>query len=419
MKRAVVHVIGAGVSGLAAARALAASGRCDVVVHEARSGPGGRRRSFRDETLGLDVDLGNFPLLSGWRASLALVDAIGSRGEWVEDPSPGVAFADFAAGRRWRLAPNAGRLPWWMLLTKRRGPDVTPADYWAARRLLTAPADATVSAFAPKGGPAYERLWRPLTLAALNAEPDAASARLAGAALRSALGGGGRGLKILTPATTFGRAFVEPLARAAARHGASLRFGRRLVAVEFGPARLGALDFETDRQELGPRDGVILASSWRVAAGLVPEIGEPSGDSSVLTAHFGRPPPRDSARIMGAIHGAFQWMVCYGDRISVTIRDAGRLNDAPREGIAQECWRQAAALTGLADALPRWSIVSSRRATFPATPANVAARPAAATRWPNLFLAGGYVRQPLPDSVEAAVRSGEAAAQAFLSRDSG
>ena len=37
MKRAVVHIVGAGVADLAAARALAASKRCDVVVHEAEN----------------------------------------------------------------------------------------------------------------------------------------------------------------------------------------------------------------------------------------------------------------------------------------------------------------------------------------------------------------------------------------------
>ncbi len=115
MKRAVVHVVGAGAAGLTAARALAASGRCDVVLHEASRHPGGRRRSFYDETLGLDIDTGNYPLISAWTAALSLVEALGARGEWREEPEPGVAFADFAIGERWRLRPNAGRLPWWLL----------------------------------------------------------------------------------------------------------------------------------------------------------------------------------------------------------------------------------------------------------------------------------------------------------------
>ena len=414
MKRAVAHVIGAGVAGLAAARVLADDGRCDVVVHEARGQAGGRRRSFRDETLGLEVDIGNFPLLSGWRSTLALIDAIGARGEWVEDKAPGVAFADFAAGKRWRLAPNAGRVPWWLLHERRRGPDLTPADYWQMRRLLSAPANATVASVAPRGH-AFERLWRPLTLAALNCEPEAGSARLAAAALSDTLAGGGAGLRILTPAANFGRAFVEPLTRAIEKQGAALRFGRRLLGVTFADGRARALEFETDRLELGPRDGVILATSWFATATLIPGLEPPSGAASVLTIHFASLPPLGAPGVVGVVHGAFHWLFCYRDRISITIRDAERALEVPRDSLAAECWRQAAALTGLADVLPPWRVVVSRRATFSATPASVARRPTLQTQWANLLLAGGHVNQPAPNSVEASVVSGEHAARSFLS----
>jgi len=46
MRRPAVHVIGAGLSGLAAARRLAASGRFDVTVHERAADIGGRRRTL-------------------------------------------------------------------------------------------------------------------------------------------------------------------------------------------------------------------------------------------------------------------------------------------------------------------------------------------------------------------------------------
>src|SRR5271157_5473509 len=212
MKRAVVHIVGAGAAGLAAARALAADGRTDVVVHECAPYAGGRRRTFHDEALGLDFDTGNFPLISCWTASLSLVDAIGARGEWREEAEPGVAFADFATGERWRLRPNAGRAPLWLLGAKRRGPGLRFSDFWAARRLISASSGATVASVAP-GEPAQTKLWRPLTLAALNAPPETASAELAGAVLRKVLLPGGAGMRLLTPLNGFGRAFIEPLMR--------------------------------------------------------------------------------------------------------------------------------------------------------------------------------------------------------------
>ena len=160
MKRPLVHIVGAGAAGLAAARALAADGRRDVVMHECAPYPGGRRRTFHDDALGLDFDTGNFPLISSWTASLSLIEAIGARGEWQEDAEPGVAFADFATGERWRLRPNLGRAPWWLLSGKRRGHGLRFSDFWAARRLFSAPPGATVASVAP-GEPGVRQIVAP------------------------------------------------------------------------------------------------------------------------------------------------------------------------------------------------------------------------------------------------------------------
>jgi uncharacterized protein with NAD-binding domain and iron-sulfur cluster len=69
--------------------------------------------------------------------------------------------------------------------------------------------------------------------------------------------------------------------------------------------------------------------------------------------------------------------------------------------------------------MPPWQIVRERRATFAATPAENARRPATATRWRNLFLAGDWTATGLPATLESAVRSGHAAAScaADLLRD--
>src|SRR5271166_1491526 len=414
MKRAVVHVVGAGVAGLAAARELATSGRCDVVVHEAKPQSGGRRRSFYDETLGRDIDTGNFPLLASWTSALRLIDAAGARGEWREEKEPGVAFADFTTGERWRLTPNAGRAPWWLLSEARRGPRLTLADYWSGRRLFSASPTATVASLAPKQGPAMERLWRPLALAALNCPPETASARLAGAVLRDVVMAGGAGMRLLMPIHGFGRAFVDPLVRRLERDGATLRLERRLIAFDPGPERLAGLEFEHDRIDLGPRDALILATPWSVAASLVPGLEAPSGAPVALTVHFAAAPPPLAPAVIGALNGAFHWLFCYRDRMSVTIKDAAARLDAKRDALAKECWQGVAALTGLSDALPAWRVVPSRRAGFLATPEETARRPAFRTQWRNLFLAGSYVESPLPDSVESAVGSGEAAARAWL-----
>jgi len=413
MKRPVVHVVGAGAAGLSAAKALIDARACDVVLHEAQAQPGGRRRSFHDEALACDFDTGAFPILSCWRSTLALIDAIGARGEWRAETQPGVAFVDVATGERWRLTPNAGRWPWWLLDPGRRGPRLRFGDYWEARRLLSAPPEVTVESVAPKGV-AMERLWRPLTLAALNSPPETASARLLGAVLREIREAGGGGLTILTPSRGFGRAFVEPLARSLERDGAALRFGRRLIGLDQGAERVATLEFEHDRLDLGPDDAAILATPWATTAALAPGTTAPGATSAALTIHYAASPPAAAPAVLGVINAPFDWLFAHPERISVALKNAGGRLHLPRDGLARACWRAAAAVTGLADTTPAWRIATSRRAAALATPSETARRPDCRTPWRNLFLAGGHVGRELPDILENAVRSGQAAARAFV-----
>ena len=64
--------------------------------------------------------------------------------------------------------------------------------------------------------------------------------------------------------------------------------------------------------------------------------------------------------------------------------------------------------------MPAWQIVKEKRATFAATPAQDARRPAAKTGWRNLFLAGDWTQTGLPATIEGALRSGETAAALAL-----
>jgi hypothetical protein len=114
---------------------------------------------------------------------------------------------------------------------------------------------------------------------------------------------------------------------------------------------------------------------------------------------------------LGVVNGPFAWLFCHPDRISVGVRDARSLLEIPREKIAAEFWRAAAALTGLSDSMPAWRIIRQKRAGFAATPAQDALRPTCQTAWRNLFLAGAWVQNGLPESIESAVRSGEVAAK--------
>jgi len=88
-----VHIIGAGLAGLAAAVKLAPS-PLNIVVNEATAYPGGRCRSYFDRTIGMTIDNGNHLVLSGNHAVREFAKSIGSDGALVGPKSADFIFAD-------------------------------------------------------------------------------------------------------------------------------------------------------------------------------------------------------------------------------------------------------------------------------------------------------------------------------------
>jgi hypothetical protein len=147
---------------------------------------------------------------------------------------------------------------------------------------------------------------------------------------------------------------------------------------------------------------------------LLPGLETPDTFRAIVNAHFRVTPPPGQPAILGVVNGLVEWLFAYPDRLSVTISNADRLIELPREELAAEIWREAAALSGLAAELPPWRIVKEKRATFAATPAENAKRPSPRTRWDNVVLAGDWIRTGLPATIEGAVRSGYKAASIII-----
>jgi hydroxysqualene dehydroxylase len=403
-----VHVVGAGLAGLAAAVRLAARGVA-VVVHEAAGQAGGRCRSYHDPVLDMVIDNGNHLLLSGNHAALRYLEIIGSSTGLVGPATADFAFVDLAGGKRWTLRINAGRLPWWIFDPNRRVPDTTASDYLSFVRLLWASDRKTIGETVQCAGPLYERLARPLWLAALNIEPKEGSAALAGAVVRETLAAGGRACRPLVARDGLGRVFIEPALRFLAERNAKVVFGHRLRALDCTQDRVAVLDFGEDKLTVRD-DGVVLAVPPLVAADLLPGLDAPSQFRAIVNAHFRLAPPAGLAPIVGIVNGTIEWLFSFPDRLSVTISAADRLLDVPRETLARRTWDEVATVADLPKALPPWQIVRERRATFAATPGENAKRPPARTAWKNLVLAGDWTRTGLPATIESAIRSGNWAA---------
>jgi squalene-associated FAD-dependent desaturase len=403
-----VHIIGAGLAGLAAATALAPGRR--VIVHEAARLAGGRCRSYFDPTLGLTIDNGNHLLLSGNRAAQAFLARIGAPDALTGPDECVFDFAHLATGARWRLRPNAGRIPWWIFDSSRRVPETGWRDYAEGANLLRAGSNATIAQVMRRRGEAWRKLWDPVFVSALNTASDEASARLAGAVLRESLGAGGMAARPRVARDGLGPAFIDPALAMLAKHGADVRFGARLRALTTAGERIAALHFGDEAIAIGAADRVILATPPWIATDLVPGLTAPNEFRGILNAHFACAPPVGTPLLTGLTGGTSEWLFAFDGRLSVTVSAADRFMDASRDELAATIWAEVARVTGAPPELPPWQIVKEKRATFAATPAQDALRPDATTRWPNLVLAGDWTQTGLPATIEGAIRSGDRAA---------
>ena len=418
LERGTVHVVGAGMAGLAAAVSLAGKGH-RVAVWEAAPGAGGRVRSFEDAATGAILDNGAHLLLAGNRAVCRYLDLVGARDRMCVFENADFPFLDMATGARWTVSFGRGRLPRWLLSAEHRPPETSALGFVAdLMRLLRAKdCDAVADVLNPSSL-RTRRFWEPMTRAMLNASPADGPARLLATVVRQTLLGGGAAMRPMLARKNLDDALIAPALSFLAERGCPLRTGCRLKEMHFSEGRVGALCFDgADDVRLGPADRVVLAVPPPRAADLLPSQVTPTGSRAILNAHF-RVEGFDAApapSLTGVLGGTAEWVFRRGDVVSVTVSAADPLIDEDGSALAARLWADAARaleLSGaLAGAVPPHRIIKERRATFAQTTENEARRAGAVTPWRNLFLAGDWTDTGLPATIEGAVGSGFRAAE--------
>jgi hydroxysqualene dehydroxylase len=406
-----VHVVGAGLAGLAAAVELAEAGR-RVFLYEAAPHAGGRCRSYFDTELGCRIDNGNHLVLSGNEFTLDYLKRIGGLGT-LDGPGEAVfPFFDAATGQRWTVRLNDGPLPWWILNSTRRVPNTRAIDYCGALALRRVGSSTTVATVLNRERTLYRRLWEPLAIAALNTSAEQASAELFWRVLFRTLGRGGAACRPLVPRVGLSETFIEPALARLRADGTEIRFGARLKALSFEASRVSVISFDGDAVRLGDSDTVILAVAAPIAARLVPALTVPDLYSPIVNAHFRCDPPERAAFFIGVVGGTAEWIFRKRGAFSVTVSAADRIVDHTAAELRELFWRDISlAYQVPSHPVPPVRVVKERRATFLASPEQLRRRPLQRTAWSNLLLAGDYVDTGLPATIEGAIRSGLAAAR--------
>ena len=425
-----IYIVGAGLSGLAAALACSARGR-RVTMFEGAGHAGGRCRSFHDRYLDRRIDNGNHFIMSANSAALGYLDRVGARDQLTHPPFALYPFVDLATRERWTLRFTEGPIPFWAFDKKTRIPGTQLTDYLAGLRIAFADDQTTVldavrarnaDSLSENTDLLYKRLWEPLTLAVLNTTPHIGQAKLLWSVIRRTFALGGQASIPMTARDGLGTAFVEPALKTLEREGVKVVFGARLRSVQREANRVSHLDFTNETVAVGAADQVILALPPSRLRQVMPELDPPHDDASILNVHFKAPGPvsRDALGkgfFIGMLSSDAQWAVIHGDIISLTVSasHAIGMDEVPNDEVAGRLWAETCAALQLGDMrYEKVRVIREKRATFDQSPTGVAKRLDMVTADHNLFLAGDHTNTGLPATIEGAIRSGNRAAELAL-----
>ena len=444
-----IAIVGAGVSGLAAACALAEEGY-EITVFERRPYVGGRASSYLHPGSGEVIDNCQHILLGCCTNLRSLLTRVGREDTiaWTRE----ITYIE-PGGRRSVVRPTSLPAPFSSAWSFLRASCFSMADKRAIARGLRQffrgyPADVpggeTFLAWARRHGQtagALKRFWEPILQSALNDDLDRISVHYAGKVLRdsflSSPAAGEIGVPLLPLSEMYSGA-----ANYLTERGGTLRLRTAVEAVERTAAGWELATHSEGVEQRQTFDDVVLALPFEATAKLLPFLpadaqGEALARSVAALDHSPLAGvhlwfDREITELPHAVllDTTIQWMyqreklggkpqAAAGSHLELVISVArGVLSMSQRE-IADLAVRELALFfPAVAEARLTKAVVTKEvRATFGVPPGLDGRRPATRTAWPGLYLAGDWTDTGWPATMEGAARSGFLAAEAVTGGD--
>jgi squalene-associated FAD-dependent desaturase len=441
-------VVGGGLAGITAALRLADAGMAVTLV-EARPRLGGLAFSFKRGDLW--VDNGQHVFLRCCTAYRGLLQRLGVTDQVEIQPRLDVPVRDVVTGRTGALRRAGLPVPLHLVKSLALYPHMSLADKAATGRAALAlrgldlddPAldDESFGDWLRRHGQSartVEALWDLVGVATLNATADESSLALAAMVFKTGLLSDPGASDIGFAKVPLGALHDEAARAVLERAGVRVLLRAHVSSIKSSSPRGHSVLLEGERLDGGAEriedvDALVLAVAQDAAHELLPpgSLEHPEhllalDYAPILNVHVVYDRKVLDRPFLAALGSPIQWVF---DRTSHSgLRGPGQYLALSQSAVRDEIDLPVAELrrrylpelerllpTSKGAVVNEFFVTRERTATFAPAPGSARLRPSARTLSPGLYLAGAWTATGWPATMEGAVRSGNAAAQAALS----
>ena len=426
-KKRKVAVVGAGWSGLSAAVHLC--NQVDVTVFEASKKAGGRARALATNKGGFAfLDNGQHILLGAYRSVRHLMNVVGVDSDKVCLKQP---FCWYMVNGLQFQAARYLPAPWHIVWGIFRAKKIRQADKWALMRQMyhlqqrsTSTADVSVANWL-RDQHCSHRLWRdfwqPLVLGALNTPLENASLNVLVAVLHDGVWTDKTGSEYWLPKQDLSRLLAEPAVQYLRSRGAKLHFETRVEPLRCLPS--GKVEVEGRYF-----DAVVLAVAPYHLAALLPEDSPPAIQAYLSEQHYHAITTvylryaetlHLPAVMTGISEGTAHWLLersqlsSDAHEVAAVISVSDQIGTFPPEEWIRRVHHDVKQLCPYVAEPVAAKAVTEKRATV----ASVVNRSLLDCCWLHhrgIYPVGDYLHSRYPATLEAAVQSGQTAAELIL-----
>lgn len=418
-------VIGGGWSGLAAAITLCHAGE-QVHLFEAAKQLGGRARNVRWNNL--DVDNGQHLMIGAYKQMLAMMQLVNVDIDKVFDRKPiDIRIIDNEFSPL-HLSANHW-LPWPLSLAKSLIQSIGFGGFLAVARLqrsipnLLKQDDSLVSDWLKTTNQPprlIKQLWEPLCLATLNTPIDEASAHLLATVIKDSLGQDQLSADLLIPKQPLGDLFPEQASSYIQNSGGEINLQTRVTEIVIENNQVKGVIVNNQMLEA---DNVVVAtaqpSAEKLLANLspIPKTQHYPIITVYLQFHASFRLPESMIGFSGTLT---QWAFDRSEQqpglIAIVISGPGAHESLTNQQLTEQVLadlRNAGIIqnTETTDQL----VIREKRATFAALKNCSLSRPSSKTAISGLWLAGDYVKNAYPATLEGAIINGKFCSKQIVS----